>query len=127
MLSDYAELLDDDDLRCQAASDLFWDRIISIEPAGEEDVYDLTVPGPASWVGNSLIQHNSGNLEQDADVVGFIYREEVYNPDPTVQGIAELIIAKQRNGPVGRVPLVFLKQFTAFKDREDRDEGEPWG
>jgi replicative DNA helicase len=60
-------------------------------------------------------------------VVGFIYREEVYNPDPTVQGIAELIIAKQRNGPVGRVPLVFLKQFTAFKDREDRDEGEPWG
>jgi replicative DNA helicase len=69
----------------------------------------------------------SGNLEQDADVVGFIYREEVYNPDPSVQGIAELIIAKQRNGPTGSVPLVFLKQFTAFKDREDRDEGEPWG
>ena len=111
----------------ETANDLFWDRIVSIEPAGEEDVYDLTVPGPASWVGNSLIQHNSGNLEQDADVVGFIYREEVYNPDPTVQGIAELIIAKQRNGPVGKVPLVFLKQFTAFKDREDRDEGEPWG
>jgi replicative DNA helicase len=111
----------------EITSDLFWDRIVSIEPAGEEDVYDLTVPGPASWVGNSLIQHNSGNLEQDADVVGFIYREEVYNPDPSVQGIAELIIAKQRNGPTGSVPLVFLKQFTAFKDREDRDEGEPWG
>ncbi len=69
----------------------------------------------------------SGNLEQDADVVAFIYREEVYNPDPTVQGLAELIIAKQRNGPIGTVPLAFLKQFTAFKDREDRDDpGEPW-
>jgi replicative DNA helicase len=70
----------------------------------------------------------SGNLEQDADVVAFIYREEVYNPDPTVQGTAELIIAKQRNGPIGIVPLAFLKQYTAFKDRDDRDEaGEPWG
>jgi replicative DNA helicase len=127
-VADYAEILDDDDLRLEATSDLFWDRIVSIEPAGEEEVYDLTVPGPASWVGNSLIQHNSGNLEQDADVVAFIYREEVYNPDPTVQGLAELIIAKQRNGPIGTVPLAFLKQFTAFKDREDReDPGEPWG
>lgn len=122
-----AELLDNDDLRREATSDLFWDRIVAIEPAGEEDVYDLTVPGPASWIGNSLIQHNSGNLEQDADVVAFIYREEVYNPDPTVQGLAELIIAKQRNGPIGTVPLAFLKQFTAFKDRDDRDDpGEPW-
>jgi len=70
----------------------------------------------------------SGNLEQDADVVAFIYREEVYNPDPTVQGLAELIIAKQRNGPIGTVPLAFLKQFTAFKDRDDReDPGEQWG
>ncbi len=44
-----------------------------------------------------------------------------------MQGLAELIIAKQRNGPIGTVPLAFLKQFTAFKDREDRDDpGEPW-
>jgi replicative DNA helicase len=127
MLSEYAELLDNDELRREATSDLFWDRIVSIEPAGEEDVYDLTVPGPASWIGNSIIQHNSGNLEQDADVVAFIYREEVYNPDATVLGLAELIIAKQRNGPIGTVPLAFLKQFTSFKDREDReDPGEPW-
>jgi len=111
----------------ESTTSLGWDRIVSIEPAGEEDVYDLTVPGPASWIGNSLIQHNSGNLEQDADVVAFIFREEVYNPDPTVQGLAELIIAKQRNGPIGTVPLAFLKQFTAFKDRDDRDDpGEPW-
>jgi replicative DNA helicase len=71
----------------------------------------------------------SGNLEQDADVVSFIYREELYNPDdPSLEGEATLIIAKQRNGPVGDVPLVFLKQFTTFKERDDRDDpGEQWG
>ncbi|MFQ5743756.1 MAG: replicative DNA helicase [Acidobacteriota bacterium] len=66
----------------------------------------------------------SGNLEQDADVVAFIFREEVYSPDPGLQGTAELIIAKQRNGPTGFVPLAFLKQFTVFKERTDRNE--PW-
>ena len=72
-------------------------------------------------------QHR-GHVTDPADVVAFIYREEVYNPDPATQGLAELIIAKQRNGPIGNVPLAFLKQFTAFKDREDRDDpGEPWG
>ncbi len=71
----------------------------------------------------------SGNLEQDADVVSCIYREELYNPDdPSIEGEATLIIAKQRNGPVGDVPLVFLKQFTTFKERDDRDDpGEQWG
>ena len=123
-----SELSEGNSVATDASGDLFWDRVVTIEPDGEEDVYDLTVPGPASWVGNSVIQHNSGNLEQDADVVAFIYREEVYNPDPALQGVAELIIAKQRNGPIGIVPLAFLKQYTAFKDREDRDDpGEPWG
>jgi len=128
MLAEYAEILDDDELRRDASDDLFWDKIVAIDAAGREEVYDLTVPGPASWVGDSLIQHNSGNLEQDADVVSFIYREEVYNPDPAVKGTAELIIAKQRNGPIGTVPLAFLKQYTVFKDRDDRDDpGEAWG
>ena len=70
----------------------------------------------------------SGNLEQDADVVSFIYREEVYSPeDKSNAGEATLIIAKQRNGPIGDVSLVFLKQFTTFKDRDDRDDpGEAW-
>ena len=64
----------------------------------------------------------SGNLEQDADVVAFIFREEVYNPDPELEGAAQLIIAKQRNGPTGDVPLAFLKPYTLFKDRADIDE-----
>jgi replicative DNA helicase len=58
----------------------------------------------------------SGSIEQDADVVMFIFREEVYKPDdPDLQGKAELIIAKQRNGPTGKVSLAFLKNSTRFE------------
>ncbi len=71
----------------------------------------------------------SGSIEQDADVVGFIFREEVYKPDrDDLKGAAELLLAKQRNGPIGRVNLVFLKQFTKFENRtdgpKDGDSGE---
>ncbi len=63
----------------------------------------------------------SGALEQDADVVMFIYREEVYAQNdeekrPDVEGMAEIIIGKQRNGPIGSVPLAFLKQYTRFEN-----------
>ena len=57
----------------------------------------------------------SGSLEQDADVVAFIYREEVYKQSEENEGMAELIIAKQRNGPIGVVRMAFLKQFTRFQ------------
>lgn len=56
----------------------------------------------------------SGAIEQDADVVVLILREEYYNPSPENQGIAEAIIAKQRNGPVGSLKLAFIKEFTRF-------------
>jgi len=56
----------------------------------------------------------SGALEQDADVIMFIYREEYYRPETEKKGIAEVIVAKQRNGPVGMVELAFLREFTCF-------------
>jgi replicative DNA helicase len=56
----------------------------------------------------------SGSLEQDADLVGFLYREDYYNPETDKKGITELIIAKQRNGPVGTVELLFQKEFSKF-------------
>lgn len=56
----------------------------------------------------------SGSLEQDADLVMFIYRDEYYNPDSEKKGIAEIIISKHRNGPTGTVELGFLKEFTKF-------------
>jgi len=60
----------------------------------------------------------SGSIEQDADLVAFIFREEVYKPDrEDLRGMAELLLAKQRNGPTGRVNMVFLKEFTKFENR----------
>jgi len=67
----------------------------------------------------------SGSIEQDADLVGFIFREEVYHRDrEDLRGLAELIVAKQRNGPVGTVNLVFLHSQTKFENRAE-DTGEP--
>jgi replicative DNA helicase len=63
----------------------------------------------------------SGAIEQDADVIMFIYRDEVYNPSPETKGLAELIIAKQRNGPVGKVDLTFIGKFTRFENAAQRD------
>src|SRR5918992_3575370 len=78
----------------------------------------------------------SGAIEQDADVVAFIYREEVYNRSDDNRNIAELIVAKQRNGPTDTVYLAFLNQFAKFTDLErealgqylsrfDRSKGSP--
>ncbi|MBP7148440.1 MAG: replicative DNA helicase [Acidobacteria bacterium] len=70
----------------------------------------------------------SGSIEQDADVVMFIYRAEMYEKDPAkvaekdLEGRAEVIIAKQRNGPTGYVPLFFVKQFTRFENQADERE-----
>jgi replicative DNA helicase len=58
----------------------------------------------------------SGAIEQDSDVVCFIYREELYNPTDENQGKAELIVGKQRNGPTGTIELAFLKEFTRFEN-----------
>ena len=66
----------------------------------------------------------SGSIEQDADMVAFIFREEVYKPqDESLRGLAELLLAKQRNGPTGKVNLVFMKEFTKFENRTN-DLGE---
>jgi replicative DNA helicase len=64
----------------------------------------------------------SGSIEQDADVVMFIYREEMYNEDTDKQNIADLIVAKHRNGPTGSVSLYFRKELTQFRDLEMRRE-----
>ena len=70
----------------------------------------------------------SGSIEQDADLVGLLVRPEIYEEDEDARaekaGEAELIIAKQRNGPVGEIALTFLKEFTRFEDRA-RSTSEP--
>jgi len=100
----------------QDADDLCWDHVVAIQSAGAASVYDLTVPGPASWLADGIVSHNSGAIEQDADLVMFIYRDEYYDPHSEKQGIAEVIIGKQRNGPVGSVDLQFHNAHVRFND-----------
>ena len=62
----------------------------------------------------------SGAIEQDADLIVFIYREEVYNRETKDKGIAKIIVGKQRNGPTGEVDLAFLKEYARFENLERR-------
>ncbi len=101
-----------------AESDIHWDSIISIERDGKEQVYDLTVPVHHNFVANNIIVHNS--LEQDADIVMFIYRPDQYEKDTVKQNVAEIIIAKHRNGPVGSVELVFRSALAKFENAATR-------
>src|SRR5215472_3785075 len=96
------------------SSDLFWDRIVAITAEGEEDVFDLTVPGPACWLADGVASHNSGSLEQDSDMILLIYREEVYDRNTTKKGVAEIDLVKHRNGEIGTFLLTFQGQYTRF-------------
>jgi replicative DNA helicase len=108
--------------RERVRTDIGWEQIRSVQSDGDRDVYDLTVPGPASWLADGIVSHNSGGLEADADVVVFIYREEEYKPSDENRGLAEIIIGKQRNGPTGTLKLAFIKEFTRFENLEWRNQ-----
>ena len=100
------------ELHLLAESDLFWDEIVSIESLGVQPVFDATVPDTHNFIANGIVTHNS--IEQDADVVLFVYREVVYKPDTAEPGKAQIIIAKQRNGPTDDVDMTFLRECTKF-------------
>jgi replicative DNA helicase len=125
LLAEYAGILEDEGLYARATSDLFWDRIVAIEPDGEEEVFDLTVPGPACWLADGIVSHNSGALEQDADLIIFLYRPERYKEQseipPDQQNLAEVIVGKQRNGPTDTVRLTFIPQYASFENRVESD------
>lgn len=97
-----------------AYRDVDWEQVVAIEPDGASEVYDLTVDRLHNFVSNNVIVHNS--IEQDADIVMFIYREELYDKETDKKGIAEIHIAKHRNGPLGIVPLRFESATTTFQN-----------
>lgn len=113
-LDKVAEILNDQELKNLAASDIFWDKIKSIEFIDEQDVYDIEVPDLHNFVAENFIVHNS--IEQDADIVMFIYRDDYYNEESEKAGIADIIISKQRSGPTGDIQLLFQNNITKFKN-----------
>ncbi len=112
-----ASVVQSAELALLAQSDVYWDEVISIESDGVEEVYDLTVDGLHNFVANNMVVHNS--IEQNADIVLFIYRDEVYNPSTERRGVADIIIAKHRNGPTGTFCLRFEPQTTRFREVTD--------
>jgi replicative DNA helicase len=117
-----AQVVQSEKLARLAQSDVYWDKIVSIEPDGEAEVYDLTVDELHNFVAGDIIAHNS--IEQDADIVMFIYRDDVYNPESERKNIADIIIAKHRNGPVGEISLYFQASQTRFRDLELNSSAE---
>ncbi len=109
-----AERLDDEELRLLAHSDVLWDEVVSVQDVGVQSVYDITVGGLHNFCVDDFLTHNSGSLEQESDVVAFLYRDGYYNPEGPDPTATEFIIAKHRNGPTGTVKLRFEKEFTLF-------------
>jgi replicative DNA helicase len=112
LLARVAEVVDDDVVRALATSDVAWDTVTAIVPRGRQVVYDATVESTHNFVANAITVENS--IEQDADVVMFIYRDDVYHSDSPDRGQAEILVSKHRNGPTGVCRLAFLEQFTRF-------------
>ena len=115
-------IVSSESLATLASSDVYWDDVLTIEPDGEEEVFDLTVDGLHNFVAADIVVHNS--IEQDADVVIFIYREEKYDEETEKKGIAEIIVSKHRNGPVGSISLRFFERTARFADLETFREPE---
>jgi replicative DNA helicase len=131
----FAERLKDEILGVWAHSDLLWEKVRRIEPAGEAEVYDIRIPGCANFLANGIVAHNSGSIEAEADLVMMLYRSSYYErQDGSGEGDggthalgpgqeqveqSELIVAKHRNGPTGMVKLAFLRQYARFENLAD--------
>jgi len=135
----FALAVKDEALSVWAHSDLLWEEIRRIEPAGEEEVFDIAVPGCANFLADGIVAHNSGSIEAEADMVCFLYREAYYKMKEAyaVEGVerperveveeTEVIIGKHRNGPTGMVKVGFMAEYAKFVDLELRRDDEPTG
>jgi replicative DNA helicase len=124
LIREYAGLLDDAILAEWADCPLFWDRVVQVAPVGDVETFDLTVPNYHNWLADGLTTHNSGAIEQDADMILLIYRDEVYNKETPKKGVAEIDLAKHRNGETGDIRLTFRGANSRFENYADPAYGE---
>ena len=111
-----AAVLESEDLELEATNDVFWDAVVAIEPDGIEEVFDATVLGTHNFIADGVAVHNS--LEQDADIVILLHREDFYEKESPRAGEADLIVAKHRNGPTSTVTVAFQGHYSRFVDMQ---------
>ena len=109
-----ATVLESADLELMATNDVHWDEIVSITSLGEQEVYDATVPGTHNFIADGVAVHNS--LEQDADMVILLHREDAYERESPRAGEADFIVAKHRNGPTSTITVAFQGHYSRFVD-----------
>jgi replicative DNA helicase len=114
LLAKAAQVLDDSGLYLVATSDVFWDEVASVTDLGSQPVFDATVVGTHNFIADGVVAHNS--LEQDADAVILLYREDAVEKESARAGEADLIVAKHRNGPTGTVTVAFQGHYSRFVD-----------
>ncbi len=114
VLSDLAVTLSDADLDIAATNDVLWDDVVSIESVGEQEVFDATVLGTHNFIADGVAVHNS--IEQDADMVVLLHREELYERESPRAGEADFIVAKHRNGPTATITVAFQGHYSRFVD-----------
>jgi replicative DNA helicase len=109
-----AAVLEDNKLEMLATNDVTWDEIVAIEPDGIETVYDATVAGAHNFIANGIAVHNS--IEQDADVVILLHRDDYYDKESPRAGEADFIVAKHRNGPTDTITVAAQLHLSRFVD-----------
>ncbi len=109
-----AAVLHDRDLELMATNDVLWDEVVAIEPLGEQEVYDATVLGTHNFVADGIAVHNS--IEQDADMVILLHREDAYEKESPRAGEADFIVAKHRNGQTQTITVAFQGHYSRFVD-----------
>jgi len=113
-LARVAHVLDSAELDLYATNDVLWDEVVRIESIGERDVYDATVLGLHNFIANGIAAHNS--IEQDADVVILLHRDDYYDKESPRAGEADFIVAKHRNGPTDTITVAAQLHLSRFVD-----------
>jgi replicative DNA helicase len=109
-----AAVLEGEDLELEATNDVLWDAVVEIVPDGIEEVFDATVVGNHNFVADGVAVHNS--IEQDADMVVLLHREDAYEKESPRAGEADFIVAKHRNGPTATITVAFQGHYSRFVD-----------
>jgi replicative DNA helicase len=113
-LTSVATALLGEDLELEATNDVFWDLVVEVVPDGVEEVFDATVVGNHNFVADGIAVHNS--IEQDADLVMLLHREDAYEKESPRAGEADFIVAKHRNGPTATITVAFQGHYSRFVD-----------